>query len=267
MTRTCHRAVALVALFALLAAVEGARAVGPNNALNDTGINRFGNDSSNTLDSEPATHPGQDAGRGRDAGARAGTLAKVGAGISGFDFTRIANNGTVLTANAAFGTGSLDWGCTYDNVTGLMWEIKLNNPAHLRHWYFAYNWYDSNPATNGGVVGGPVPGTPSNACLTAGRCDTEKFAQDVNAAGMCGHQDWRLPSVHELASIIDYSVAVTPTIDAGYFPNTLASGFWTASVYVEFNGANAWFVNFYYGRTEGTIKTAAAQVRLVREGK
>ncbi|HSE11407.1 MAG TPA: hypothetical protein VLB69_02120, partial [Rudaea sp.] len=45
----------------------------------------------------------QDGRYGRDAAAAAGALTKIGAGAAGFDFSKIANNGTVLGAGAALG--------------------------------------------------------------------------------------------------------------------------------------------------------------------
>ena len=249
--------------FTLLFAAAPVHAVGPNNNLNDTGVTLFGDATSNALTKEPVTHPGQDASFGRDAAAKAGALAKVGAGAKGFDFTKIANNGTALSAGASLGTASGAWGCTYDNVTGLLWEVKVSDPSHLRYMSHSYTWYDANPATNGGDAGTSSGGS----CRTSGRCNTEKFVQDVNSAGLCGHSDWRLPSVGELASIVDYGIASPgPTIETGYFPNTPGSYFWSASANAYYSGY-AWNVNFNYGDTGNSSKYNILQVRLVRAGQ
>lgn len=74
---------------------------------------------------DAGTNPRQDARYGRDVQAAVGTLSKVGAGAAGFDFTKIANNGTTLPASAALGIATTSWACTKDNVTGLIWEVKL----------------------------------------------------------------------------------------------------------------------------------------------
>lgn len=64
---------------------------------------------------------GTDDGRyGRDAAASVGQLGKVGVGAAGFDFSKIANDGSVLPANATLGSSTTDWACTRDNVTGLI---------------------------------------------------------------------------------------------------------------------------------------------------
>ena len=111
--------------------------------LNDTGITQFGNGSSNTLSTEPADYPGQDASVGRDAAAAKGKLSKTGGGSAGFDFTKIANDGSVQPANAA------TWACVRDNVTGLMWEVKSDDNG-LRDKDWTYTWYSTNSNSNGG---------------------------------------------------------------------------------------------------------------------
>lgn len=210
----------------------------------------------------------QDARFGRDAAAVKGALPKVGASAgtvngnpNGFDYTKISNSGAPLPAGAALGTGANDWACTYDNNTGLMWEVKTNGaPAsELRHMNHTYSWYFS-ANTYGG------PGTAAGgACLTAGRCDTEKFAQDVNTAGLCGHTDWRVPTQPELANLVDRGRS-HPSIDPTYFPNTLASLFWSASPFAG-NSGGARGVGFGYGDDYWSGRGRAVQLRLVRAGQ
>jgi hypothetical protein len=117
-------------------------------ALNDTGITFCGDATTNTANcatvaADGGKFPRQDARYGRDAQAAAGTLAKVGGGGAGFDFTKIANNGTVLAASAALGSGATHWACTRDNVTGLIWTVKTT--SGLRSQSHHYSWYNSNP--------------------------------------------------------------------------------------------------------------------------
>lgn len=270
--RTRRSALRSVVAFLLTAQAGLALAVGPNNAANDTGVTTFGDFSSSNLTSEPAGFPGQDARLGRDAAAAAGRLTKVGAGSKGFDFTKIANDGAVLTTNAVLGTGATDWACTYDNVTGLMWEVKINDAMHLRHNAWTYTWYDSNSATNGGSVGTASGGN----CKTVGRCDTEKFVQDVNTAGMCGHSDWRMPTKKELISIVDYGRR-EPAIDPSWFPNTsgvltpllppsYSWSFWAASASAA-NANAAWSVSFSISEATDHNKSTGNLVRLVRVGQ
>ncbi len=234
--------------------------------LNDTGIVLFANATSHSLTSEPADYPGQDARYGRDVQAAAGQLVKIGGGSKGFDFTKIANNGSELPAVAALGVGASDWGCTRDNVTGLIWEIKTT--SGLRSQSHTYTWYDSNNATNGGSAGyASGSGYASGgSCFASDRCDTEKFVQDVNVAGLCSHNDWRLPSADELMSIVDYGNDTPLAIDSGWFPNTIASVFWSASARAKIS-SDAWYVVFDYGLVGWGYKGYANRVRLVRAGQ
>ncbi len=232
--------------------------------LNDTGIDFCGDASTNTANcatvaADGGTYPRQDARYGRDAQAAAGSLSKTGGGGKGFDFTKIANNGSTLSASAVQGSGSTDWACTRDNVTGLIWEVKTT--SGLRSQGHTYTWYNSNSAINGGIAGTSSGGT----CFTSGRCDIEKFVQDVNAAGLCGANDWRMPSRKELTSILDLG-RVNPTIDPDYFPNTPGSIFWSGSPYANYPGV-AWNVNFRNGFAYNSDRSVSAVVRLVRGGQ
>jgi hypothetical protein len=222
-----------------------ALALAQTGRLNDTGITECHNDSGATtaaVATDTGTHSRQDCRYGRDTAAVAG-MPKNGAGSKGFDFTKIANNGTALPADAALGSGPTDWACTRDNVTGLIWEIKTT--SGLRSQSHTYTWYDSNPATNGGNAGTESGGS----CATSGRCDTEKYVADVNAAGLCGATDWRMPAKKELLSIVDFG-RYDPSIDQGHFPNTPASYFWSATVEAGYS-RYAWTVSFYSGHALG----------------
>jgi hypothetical protein len=256
------RALILPLLFASSLALAG--------PLNDTGIDfcrdhATGADTSVTSSTTCTTaQGGQDARYGRDPAAQRGAITKTGAGSKGFDFTKIANNGTALPASAALGSGPTDWACTYDNTTGLMWEVKTT--SGLRSQSHTYTWYDSvnNYGGNAGTASG-------GSCATAGRCDTEKFVADVNALTdanrLCGHTDWRMPTVDELSNLADLGIAWPgPTIDSTYFPNTPASLFWSGSPYAGYSDG-AWVVYFYYGNDGWYNRGNAFRVRLVRAGQ
>lgn len=230
--------------------------------LNDTGITTYGNASSNTLTSEPTDYPGQDASFGRDAQAAAGTLAKVGAGHAGFDFTKIADNGNELPASATLGTGPNEWACTRDNVTGLTWEVKTDDGGlHDKDW--TYTWYNSTGVNDGGSAGTAAGGS-CGGTVAAG-CDTEKFAAAVNAGGLCGATGWRLPTRKELCSIVDSS-RYNPAIDTTYFPNTPSSVFWSSSPYANYSNF-AWGFFFYHGYAYYGSKNSSNAFRLVRGGQ
>lgn len=235
--------------------------------LNDTGIVLCGDATDNNVDcsaSDPAGYPRQDGRYGRAAMDAAGVLYKVGASSSyGFDFTKIANNGSEVAAGTALGSGATDWACTRDNVTGLTWEVKVNDNTHLRHYGHTYTWYDTDTTRNGNDSGTANGGT----CAGGSGCDTEKFVADVNAAALCGYTDWRMPHKDELLSLVDQSKQWSgqATIDSSYFPNTQTSSHWSGDNYAS-DPAFACFVSFDVGNDHADNKTNIYYVRLVRGG-
>ena len=209
-----------------------------------------------TATAATALNATQDGMVGRDV-----TVADPSDGKLGFSFTKICNNGelagsTNCSINPNAGYGLTDWGCTQDNVTGLMWEIKTNdvtNPG-LRDWSKRYTNYS---ATYDSVL--PTYNTGS---------DATGFMTAVNNAGLCGHKDWRLPTADELQSIVDYGATAPaiPTVDTIWFPSTQARYFWSSSPYVGYP-ASAWGVNFFNGDVGGNDRLSSLYVRLVRAGQ
>ncbi|MEO8135602.1 MAG: DUF1566 domain-containing protein [Betaproteobacteria bacterium] len=253
---------------ALLFATVAAQAAG----LPDTGQDVcFSGDAADVLaptnpgsvSADAGTYPRQDCRFGRDPAAAAAKLAKVGAGAKGFDYTKIANNGSVLAANAPLGEAAGDWACTLDNVTGLTWEIKSAAPASLRFSGHSYTWYDTTTTTNGGFEGF----LGSNSCggtLPGPLCNTRAFAAAVNGGALCSYTDWRLPTLRELLTLV-YADGTIPTIEQEFFPTAPAAPFWTAAPHAS-DASNAWVADFADGSTNALDKSRMNSVRLVRGG-
>lgn len=255
----------LLAPLAALCLASPLAASAQTGLLNDTGTMWSGDASSGNANDCDATHPAaQDCHYGRDKAAADGNLTKIGGGSAGFDFTKVCNSGEwagqgACPADPALGSGANEWACTHDNVTGLIWEVKVDDATHLRHQHHTYSWFmtaspDSNPGTaNGG------------SCHVSGRCDTEKFVHDVNAAGLCSATDWRMPTIKELEGIADLG-RHTPAIDTSYFPNTPSSEVWSGSP-VAGNPYSAWYVGFGNGNAGYGNRNGGYRVRLVRGGQ
>lgn len=233
--------------------------------LNDTGIDWCANKGQHfTADKEAkceallATFPGQDGQEGRDAAMRKGSLSKIGSGDAGFDYTKICNNGqpegeSNCPANQAVaGTAANQWGCTRDNVTGLIWEVKT--VSGLRDKDKTYTWYNPNDRHNGGSKG--------DNC-TGAECNTDLFIKAVNQQGLCGANDWRLPTRRELHSMVHHGRVTAPAVDISSFPNTASTGYWTATP-VAATPFKAWYVNFENGWDFWDDKANKQHVRLVR---
>jgi len=98
-------------------------------------------------------------------------------------------------------------------------------------------------------------------------CDTEAYVDAVNAEGLCGFHDWRLPTAGELASIVHHG-RVGPAIDPDYFPDVAADGtpYWTSTPFA-IDGSFAWGLIFDDGRLVLASKSARLRLRLVRAGE
>ena len=101
----------------------------------------------------------------------------------------------------------------------------------------------------------PTPHTWSNA----------RFQCTGRATG--GRKGWRLPSVHELASLIDPSVASPgPTLPAGDpFTKIQSATYWSATTNAE-HPTDAWFVFFGNGLVGVNGKSVTNLVWCVRGG-
>ena len=79
-----------------------------------------------------------------------------------------------------------------------------------------------------------------------------------------GFDDWRLPTLDELQSIVDRT-RYNPAIDSGVF-KTNGNWTWTSSEYAGNPGpsGSVWIVGFYYGGVDYYHRLSAAFARAVR---
>jgi hypothetical protein len=78
-----------------------------------------------------------------------------------------------------------------------------------------------------------------------------------------GFSNWRLPTVTELASILDLSVTAPPLINSTMFQNTVGIAYWTSTLLAG-DSTSAWVVKFGTGEIQQPPISAAYQVRCVR---
>lgn len=222
--------------------------------LNDTGITDCLDMDANRVACPAPGMPGQDGDQGRDA-----LFKDDGDGWAGFHFTKLDAQGNPLPPTATA------WSCVRDEVTGLVWEVKQTDGG-LHQNSDVFSWYRTQPVATGfadefGDCQGYDAADPSTFC------NTEAYVARVNAQGLCGAHDWRLPEADELMSIVDLGVDVPgPTIDTTYFPNTLNAYYWTATQDVE-GGGVAWTLYFWNGALGAASGEVQGHVRLVRRGE
>ena len=231
----------LCAAVPALAASGGTVRLAPH--LNDTGLTRCTRDF-NTFTTDCAG-TGQDAESGRDA-----TRPANRDGHGGFAFTKVCNSGQsagtgTCSPAAALGAGPDDWGCTYDRVTGLEWEVKTADGG-LRDVNTRYTNYGD------GRDG-----------------DASALVAAVDAAGLCGASDWRLPTSHELQGIENFNRAKPhPSIDETWFPNTLVDHYWASEPFATQESTAAWVTSFIMDprniSTTAESRSNPNGVRLVR---
>jgi len=123
-------------------------------------------------------------------------------------------------------------GTVTDSCTGLMWQKETAD-------------------TNGD---GQVNGSDALAwCAALAYCENLTFA---------GHDDWRLPNVRELQSIVDYG-RFGPAIDPVF--GALSSFYWSSTSFAAIPGY-AWLVHFHVGDVSLNVKDPFFYVRGVRRG-
>jgi hypothetical protein len=226
-------------LLALACAALGAGAPSAmaRGALNDSGMLQCMNSGGGLTTACAGT--GQDGETGRDV-----ERSNPKDGKAGFAFVRVCNSGELAgqgscPAQPALGGLPDQWGCTFDKVTGLLWELKTSDGGP-RDYRLTYTGFGDKRAG-----------------------DASRYVRAVNATGLCGQSNWRLPMPQELFSIVDHGVASPgPTIDARWFPNTAANGTWTGAPYVPVP-EEARVVSFHYGSAGIAMRYFGLAVRLV----
>lgn len=138
--------------------------------------------------------------------APARALSPLQDGGLGRDAVGATNAGS--DGKLGFQFSPLPGGCVRDEVTGLVWESKPADGG-LRHYALQYTNYGDRRAG-----------------------DASEFVDRVNAAALCGFADWRLPTLQELHSLLDYGAmtVAAPWIDQTWLPNTRAAHYWTSTV-------------------------------------
>ncbi|MCB1920210.1 MAG: DUF1566 domain-containing protein [Candidatus Competibacteraceae bacterium] len=150
-------------------------------------------------------------------------------------------------------------------IGNLTWEIKAGRGT-LRDASNTYTWHNAIPDANGGNAGSLGS---SSSCFNLSRCNTSEYIRALNdpAVALCGYTDWRMPTLEELASLVNYNYG--PTIDQALFlpdeDRTRSAPYWTATT-LDTDNRYAGSINFNSGLEEYYGKSDARHVRAVRSG-
>jgi len=149
--------------------------------------------------------------------------------------------------DAQYGTNTQSYtdlgnGIVRDNVTGLEWQ-QLHPPAQIPPGGIEGYWREANDFCNNLSLG--------------------------------GKDDWRLPTIKELSTLVDNGIPYPgPTINTSFFPDTIASyyGYWSSSLFMAsgnpMSDAIAWEVTFDRGLvTYGSQNIDRLPFRAVRGGQ
>ena len=123
-----------------------------------------------------------------------------------------------------------NWSMVRDANTGYVWEVKTSANKHI-----LYAWEEAFV-----------------------------FVSQLNERKFGGYNDWRLPAVRELYTLVDVS-KYDPAINIVYFPNTQLGGYWSSTTEDRSTG-RALYVGFLNGYVYGNGKSYLYYVRAVRGG-
>jgi len=157
-------------------------------------------------------------------------------GIGGF--VGVDDDGTLQLGTPLSYTVSGDGLTITDNNTGLMWEIKVAGSGCLHCDDDTYSW------------------------SRADAIDTIwDWLDDVNAESYAGHNDWRIPNMRELISIVDYGED-DPAIHPDFGPTR--DQYWTSTSPVPRGDDPAVRVDFGRGEVGISDRGTTLHIRAVR---
>ncbi|MEM7182995.1 MAG: DUF1566 domain-containing protein, partial [Spirochaetota bacterium] len=146
------------------------------------------------------------------------------------------------TGPTAHATYTSDY-TTTDNTTGLVWKSCLQGHSGATC-----------------AAGSLLTMTYADASSGANGCNALNSQNSGN--GYAGITTWRLPSIRELRTILDFN-NYNPAINSSYFPGSTTSNDQWSSTENALSSSNAWYVKFNFGAGGTSVKSNTYAVRCV----
>lgn len=167
------------------------------------------------------------------------------------DYNKLDKDGALLDQKTE------QWSCIHDTQNNLMWEVKSSDEG-MRNTNNLYSWFKSDDQISDGIADG-------GRCQGDSACDTNAYVLAMNEQNYCGHNDWQLPTREQMQTLVYLKNNNEPVkINKAYFPETVASWYWTASENND-NKNFAWYVLFRNGISLNDLKERPKHIRLVRK--
>lgn len=139
-------------------------------------------------------------------------------------FRKLDSNHRTLAKTAS------NWSCVSDVITGLMWENKTNNGKRWWNARYTNTTNTNNPPT---ARGSCVYSREAGKMVKDPSCHTEGYVEYINSlqngAGLCAYNDWRMPSVTEMKTILLSTKPAPFFINSTFFPHSQMKNIWTGT--------------------------------------
>jgi len=151
------------------------------------------------------------------------------------------------------------WACILDTKTGLIWENKTDDES-IHDGLWTYSWKQKEVGVD----------NSGDCYFETERCDTDDLIRRMNIEKTCGLDNWRLPSVAELSTLVNENPKVGQAkIFNDFFPFTKRGDYWSSDHGIPLTGVygylkeGAYAFDFIEGKPRPIPYRNAAFVRLV----
>ena len=171
-------------------------------------------------------------------------------GMVSADLLKISKKGEMIELEEA------EWACILEEELNLYWEVKTAKEG-LQYAKNTYTWFDGES--------GEEYGDYSHHCSWSRGCNTLAYVKKINEKSLCSFTDWRLPTLNELKTLVNYYGDADTLINAAFFPNTQADSYWTSTALPN-SKLHVHEVPFVHGGSVARYKYFDTYIRLVRSG-